>query len=356
MVGDLFNPLDMVSRVIMKGGDFALYSSVKGRRVEELSIGISLTEQKNSRFGFPKVLFTLKDKLEEQLNKNGEIFIKRYPHLKVKVVDRSSLIVAMVLNSILKGTSQVVLRGRLSKVDYNITLALCEWGIQVVMLNEEDNKRLKAKLTPEAATNLVFSKSYNVSKVVMFDEEDKKRLKAKLIPEAATNLVFSKSYNVSKRYPHLKVKVVDGSSLAVVVVLNSIPKGTSQVVLQGRLFKVANNIDLTLCEEIVMLDEEDKKRLKTKLTTEAATNLVFSKSYNMSKPIEPHLLWCFSVKIWMKKDFAQNDYEKEVILLFRSIMEEGFVSNEHSFSSVTSACSSVKNLKLGKEIHAWMLK
>lgn len=63
MVGDLFSPLDMVSRVIMKGGDFVLYSSVKGRRVEELSIGISLTEQKNSRFGFPKVLFTLKDKL-----------------------------------------------------------------------------------------------------------------------------------------------------------------------------------------------------------------------------------------------------------------------------------------------------
>ncbi|KAF3616923.1 putative protein ECERIFERUM 1-like isoform X2 [Capsicum annuum] len=211
-------------------------------------------------------------RMEEQLNKNGEIFIKRYPHLKVKVVDRSSLIVVMVLNSILKGTSQVVLRGRLSKVAYNITLALCEWGIQVVMLNEEDNKRLKAKLTPEAATNLVFSKSYNVSKVVMFDEEDKKRLKAKLTLKAATNLVFSKSYNVSKeeqlnrngeifikRYPHLKVKVVDGSSLAVVVVLNSIPKGTSQVVLRGRLFKVANNIDLALCEGIVMLDEEDKE-------------------------------------------------------------------------------------------------
>ncbi|PHT68300.1 hypothetical protein T459_27787 [Capsicum annuum] len=175
---------------------------------------------------------------EEQLNKKGEIFIKRYPHLKVKVVDRSSLIVVMVLNSILKGTSQVVLRGRLSKVAYNITLALCDWGIQVVMLNEEDNKRLKAKLTPEAATNLVFSKSYNVSK-----EEQLNR----------NGEIFI------KRYPHLKVKVVDGSSLAVVVVLNSIPKGTSQVVLRGRLFKVANNIDLALCEGIVMLDEEDKE-------------------------------------------------------------------------------------------------
>ncbi|KAF3631068.1 hypothetical protein FXO38_26813 [Capsicum annuum] len=168
----------------------------------------------------------------------------------------------MVLNSILKGTSQVVLRGRLSKVAYNITLALCDWGIQVVMLNEEDNKRLKAKLTPEAATNLVFSKSYNVSKVVMFDEEDKKRLKAKLTLKAATNLEEQLNRNGEifiKRYPHLKVKVVDGSSLAVVVVLNSIPKGTSQVVLRGRLFKVANNIDLALCEGIVMLDEEDKE-------------------------------------------------------------------------------------------------
>ncbi|PHU29199.1 Protein CER1-like 1 [Capsicum chinense] len=107
----------------------------------------------------------------KQLNRNGEIFIKRYPHLKVKVVDGSSLAVAVVLNSIPKGTSQVVLRGRLSKVASNIALALCEGGIQVIMLDEEDKKRFKAKLTPEAATNLVCSKSYNVSKTWLVGDE-----------------------------------------------------------------------------------------------------------------------------------------------------------------------------------------
>uniref|UniRef100_A0A1U7XMC1 Protein CER1-like 1 n=2 Tax=Nicotiana sylvestris TaxID=4096 RepID=A0A1U7XMC1_NICSY len=34
----------------------------------------------------------------------------------------------------------------------------------VVTLDEEEYKRLNTKLTPEAATNLVLSKSYNVSK------------------------------------------------------------------------------------------------------------------------------------------------------------------------------------------------
>ncbi|OIT22943.1 putative pentatricopeptide repeat-containing protein [Nicotiana attenuata] len=58
----------------------------------------------------------------------------------------------------------------------------------------------------------------------------------------------------------------------------------------------------------------------------------------------------------MISGFAQNGYEEEAIKLFRSMMEEGFVWNEHSFSSVISACSGVKNLKLGKEIHAWILK
>ncbi|PHT95272.1 Protein CER1-like 1 [Capsicum annuum] len=73
----------------------------------------------------------------KQLNRNGEIFIKRYPHLKVKVIDGSSLAVAVVLNSIPKGTCQVVLRGRLSKVASNIALALCEGGIQTWLVGDE---------------------------------------------------------------------------------------------------------------------------------------------------------------------------------------------------------------------------
>ncbi|PHT95273.1 Protein CER1-like 2, partial [Capsicum annuum] len=57
------------------------------------------------------------------------------------------------------GTSQVVLRGHFSKVAYSIVLALCQGGIQV-MLDGKEYKRLKAMLNPEAATNLIPSKSY----------------------------------------------------------------------------------------------------------------------------------------------------------------------------------------------------
>ncbi|KAH7525260.1 hypothetical protein FEM48_Zijuj06G0206200 [Ziziphus jujuba var. spinosa] len=41
------------------------------------------------------------------------------------------------------------------------------------------------------------------------------------------------------RHPKPKIKVVDGSSLAAAVVLNIIPKGTTKVLLRGKLTKVA---------------------------------------------------------------------------------------------------------------------
>ncbi|KAH0733722.1 hypothetical protein KY285_009429 [Solanum tuberosum] len=108
---------------------------------------------------------------EEKLNNNGEIYIRKHPELKVKVVDGSSLVVAVVLNSIPKGTSQVVLQARrLSKVANAIALALCQRGIQVVTLDEEEYKGLKARFTPEAAANLVLSKSTCVSKAWLVDD------------------------------------------------------------------------------------------------------------------------------------------------------------------------------------------
>jgi aldehyde decarbonylase len=67
----------------------------------------------------------------EELNKNGELYIQKYPQLRIKLVDGSSLAVAVVLNSIPKGTTQVFLRGNLTKVAYAIANALCERGIQV---------------------------------------------------------------------------------------------------------------------------------------------------------------------------------------------------------------------------------
>lgn len=69
------------------------------------------------------------------LNKHGELYIKRYPQLKIKIVDGSSLVVAIVLNSIPKEESQVLLCGRLDKVSYAIANALCERGTKVCLIS-----------------------------------------------------------------------------------------------------------------------------------------------------------------------------------------------------------------------------
>ncbi|PIN06813.1 hypothetical protein CDL12_20630 [Handroanthus impetiginosus] len=95
---------------------------------------------------------------DERLNKNGELFLKRNPQLKVKLVDGSSLAVAVVLNMIPKGTTQVVLRGNPSKIAYSITLALCQGDIQVFTISEDDYRKLKAKLSKDAGKNLILSK------------------------------------------------------------------------------------------------------------------------------------------------------------------------------------------------------
>ncbi|KAG8391434.1 hypothetical protein BUALT_Bualt01G0187400 [Buddleja alternifolia] len=100
---------------------------------------------------------------EEGLNRNGEFFVRKHPQLKVKLVDGSSLAVAVVLNSIPKGTTQVVLRGNLSKVAYSLALALCKGGIQVFTMREDEYKKLKEKLSDEAGNNLILSK-HNVPK------------------------------------------------------------------------------------------------------------------------------------------------------------------------------------------------
>ncbi|XP_047336079.1 very-long-chain aldehyde decarbonylase GL1-5-like [Impatiens glandulifera] len=79
----------------------------------------------------------------EDLNENGEVYIKRNPNLKVKVVDGSSLAVAVVLNNIPKGTTQVILRGNLTKVARGIAMALCQRGIKVRVLYKDEYEKLK---------------------------------------------------------------------------------------------------------------------------------------------------------------------------------------------------------------------
>ncbi|XP_051147332.1 very-long-chain aldehyde decarbonylase CER1-like isoform X1 [Andrographis paniculata] len=100
----------------------------------------------------------------EELNRNGELFITRHPKLKVKLVNGSSLAVAIVLNSIPKGTSQVLLRGNLNKVAYSIALTLCQEGVEVFTLREDEYKKLKLSFNSKA-TNILALSQQNLPKV-----------------------------------------------------------------------------------------------------------------------------------------------------------------------------------------------
>ncbi|KAK9273225.1 hypothetical protein L1049_018032 [Liquidambar formosana] len=96
----------------------------------------------------------------EELNRYGEIYIQRYPKLNIKVVDGSSLAVAVVLNRIPKEATQVLLTGNLTKVAYAVAFALCQRGIQVATLHEYEYQKLKKRLNPNSESNLVLSKGY----------------------------------------------------------------------------------------------------------------------------------------------------------------------------------------------------
>jgi aldehyde decarbonylase len=54
-----------------------------------------------------------------------------------------------------------------------------------------------------------------------------------------------------QKYPKLRVRLVDGTSLAAAVVVNSIPQGTDQVILAGNVSKVARAVATVLCKKNV---------------------------------------------------------------------------------------------------------
>lgn len=95
----------------------------------------------------------------KEMNRNGELFIRKNPQLKVKLVDGSSLAAAVVLNSIPKGTTQVAIKGNLSKVSNAVAVELCRIGVQVSISGEYDFRRLKEICTSETRKNLILSKS-----------------------------------------------------------------------------------------------------------------------------------------------------------------------------------------------------
>ncbi|XVF41380.1 hypothetical protein PTKIN_Ptkin01aG0275800 [Pterospermum kingtungense] len=96
----------------------------------------------------------------EELNKYGEVYVHRHPQLKVKLVDGSGLAVAVLLNSIPKGTNQVLLTGNLTKVAYAVAFTLCQRGVQVAVSGEAEYEKLNRSFGTKSEDKLVMSKSY----------------------------------------------------------------------------------------------------------------------------------------------------------------------------------------------------
>ncbi|KAJ9565727.1 hypothetical protein OSB04_001693 [Centaurea solstitialis] len=110
----------------------------------------------------------------EDLNRNGELFIRRNPRLKVRVVDGSSLAVAVVLNTIPRGTTQVVFKGNFNKVASYLALALCHRGIQVAVSQKDHYQVLKSKLqSTDDQDKLVLSQTYSHKIWLVGDEVSK---------------------------------------------------------------------------------------------------------------------------------------------------------------------------------------
>lgn len=106
----------------------------------------------------------------EELNRYGEIYIEKYPKLKVKVVDGSSLAIAVVLNTIPPGTKQVLLAAKFSKVAIAVVSALCDRGIQVAMRLRNNYLELK-HMVPEISNNYLVQSPADEYKVWLVGDE-----------------------------------------------------------------------------------------------------------------------------------------------------------------------------------------
>ncbi|XP_065864885.1 very-long-chain aldehyde decarbonylase CER1-like [Euphorbia lathyris] len=114
----------------------------------------------------------------EEVNRHGEIYVERHPELKTKIVDGSSLAVAVVVNSIPKGTTQLLLTGKLSKVACAVALSLCRKGIQVAIPFKEDYEKLRELFgTDNSSNNMLLSSNYSLKTWLASGELSEKKQK-----------------------------------------------------------------------------------------------------------------------------------------------------------------------------------
>ncbi|CAJ2654634.1 unnamed protein product [Trifolium pratense] len=83
----------------------------------------------------------------QELSAHCALYIQKQPNMNIKVVDGSSLVVATVLNSIAKGTNEVLLRGKFNKIALAIVNALCSKNVQVTVLYRDELKELEQRVT-----------------------------------------------------------------------------------------------------------------------------------------------------------------------------------------------------------------
>ncbi|XP_020274902.1 protein ECERIFERUM 1-like isoform X2 [Asparagus officinalis] len=82
--------------------------------------------------------------------------------------------------------------------------------------------------------------------------------------------------------PKLQIKIVDGTSLAAAVVVNRIPKDAKNVLLVGKLSKMACVLTLSICQkglEVMVARRDTYEILKLKLPKELVDHVVFSENY-----------------------------------------------------------------------------
>ena len=77
--------------------------------------------------------------------------------------------------------------------------------------------------------------------------------------------------------PKRKVKIVNGTGLAIATILNSLPQGTKNVQLTGKLSKMACVLALTLCQKgIKVYIYQSIKYLHLKMKFDSNTQILIS--------------------------------------------------------------------------------
>ncbi|CAN8316914.1 unnamed protein product [Cochlearia groenlandica] len=97
----------------------------------------------------------------EELNGCGEMYVRKHPKLKIRIVDGSSLAAEVVLHSVPLGTKEVLFIGQVTKVARAIVFSLCQNGIKVMVLRKEEHSILAEILEGNSKENLVLTNSYS---------------------------------------------------------------------------------------------------------------------------------------------------------------------------------------------------